>query len=155
MELATNTTTRRYLCDNYDTGKRLLPSDRAGRAQVQRWVHAAEATYLLHACAILYTRGFGKAQYDNATRAITKGMSVNVLNDMDFLERELARGDGRFLVGDSVTIADCMMLFSIQTIISKELGTEGRKWERVERWMKDCEGTESYQMAVKKTGHKL
>lgn len=82
-------------------------------------------------------------------------MSVNVLKDLDFLEKELANSSGQFLVGDTVTIADCMMLFSIQFVLARELGTGGKRWEGIEKWVQRCEATDSYQKAVKKTGHKL
>lgn len=82
-------------------------------------------------------------------------MSVNVCKDMDFLEAELGKSKGNFLVGDSVTVADCMMLFSAQFILARQLGTKGKKWERIEKWIADCENTESYKRAVEKTGHKL
>lgn len=74
---------------------------------------------------------------------------------MDYLEAQLGKSTGKFLVGDKVTVADCMMLFSAQFILARELGTKGRKWEKVEKWIADCEETESYKRAVEKTGHKL
>jgi glutathione S-transferase len=82
-------------------------------------------------------------------------MSTNVCKDMDYLEAELGKSSGKFLVGDQVTVADCMMLFSAQFILARELGTKGKKWEKVEKWIADCEGTESYKRAVERTGHKL
>ena len=122
--------------------------------QCLRWLHASEATYALHALAILYTRWFGT---DNpaAAEKIEEGMSVNVCKDMDFLEAELGKSKGKFLVGDSVTVADCMMLFSAQFILARQLGTKGKKWERIEKWVADCENTESYRRAAEQTGHKL
>lgn len=74
---------------------------------------------------------------------------------MDFLENELAKSGGKFLVGDSVTVADCMMLFSAQFILARQLGVQGKKWEKINQWVKDCENTESYKRAVEKTGHAL
>lgn len=144
----------RYLCEKYDGAGRLLPTDPAARVQCLRWIHASEATYALHALAILYTRWFGADNADAAAK-IEEGMSVNVGKDMDFLEAELGKSKGRFLVGDNVTAADCMMLFSAQFILARQLGTKGRKWERVDRWIADCENTESYKRAVSKTGHRL
>lgn len=146
----------RYLCDHYDPEHRLLPpiSDKLRRSQVQRWVHAAEGTYALHGLPILYTRWFG-ANVPDAAKEIEQGMSVNVQKDLDFLEKELAKSHGQFLVGDSLTIADIVMLFSVQFIFARKLGTEGKKWEKVSAWVERCEATDSYQKAVKKTGHKL
>jgi glutathione S-transferase len=145
---------QRYLCEKYDTSSKLLPKDSATRVQCLRWVHAAEATYALHALAILYTRWFG-ADNPAAAEKTEEGMSVNVCKDMDFLEKELGKSKGKFLVGDSVTVADCMMLFSAQFILARQLGTKGKKWEKIEKWIADCEATESYKRAIEKTGHKL
>ncbi|TIA10472.1 benzoate 4-monooxygenase cytochrome-like protein P450 [Aureobasidium pullulans] len=143
-----------YLCEHYDTSNKLLPKDSATRVKCQRWIHASEATYALHALAILYTRWFG-ADDPSAAEKIEQGMSVNVCKDMDFLENELAKSGGKFLVGGSVTVADCMMLFSAQFILARQLGVQGKKWEKINQWVKDCENTESYKRAVEKTGHAL
>ncbi|KAI4842132.1 glutathione S-transferase [Aureobasidium sp. EXF-8845] len=143
-----------YLCEKYDKESKLLPKDPATRIQCLRWLHASEATYALHALAILYTRWFG-ADNPSAAEKIEQGMSTNVCKDMDYLEAELGKSTGKFLVGDQVTVADCMMLFSAQFILARELGTKGKKWEKVEKWIADCEETESYKRAVERTGHKL
>jgi glutathione S-transferase len=142
----------RYLCEKYDTSHRLLPTETSSRILCRRWMHAAEATYALHGLAILYTRWFG-SNTPSAALEIEKAMSTNVIKDMDFLEAELQKSTGRFLIGDQVTAADCMMMFSAQFILTRKLGTEGKKWEGVERWIKECEATESYKRAVEKTGH--
>lgn len=117
-------------------------------------MHAAEGTYALHGLAILYTRWFGSDHAD-AVKDMTKSMSVNVQKDFDFLEKELSQSGSKFLVGDTLTIADIMMLFTIQFILARDLGTEGNKWAAVDKWVQHCESTESYQRAVKKTGHTL
>jgi glutathione S-transferase len=31
----------------------------------------------------------------------------------------------------------------------------GKRWERLEKYVKDCEATESYKQAVEKTGHQF
>ena len=82
-------------------------------------------------------------------------MSKNVINDMDFLEKVLQNSGGKWIFGDQLTAADFMMHFSATFILARELGIKGRKYPEVERWLKDCEATESYKKAVQKTGHKL
>lgn len=82
-------------------------------------------------------------------------MSVNVQKDFDWLENELKLSGTKFLVGETVTAADCMMHFSVQFILARELGTKGKKWERVEQWVKDCEATKGYKRAVEKSGYTL
>ena len=84
-----------------------------------------------------------------------EGLSVNVARDINWLEAEL-KGH-KFLVGNSVTAADTMVLFGIQFIFARNL-CGGRKlsdWKAVEQWVKTCESSASYKKAVGKTGHKL
>lgn len=122
-----------------------------------QWIHAAEATFLLHALPILYARWFSPQQVKDsgALETIEQSMSRNVVKDFDWLEGELQKGQGKFLVGDHVTAADCMMSFSAQFVLDKELGTKGKQWPMVEEWIKNCEATESWKKAVQKTGHSL
>lgn len=50
-----------------------------------------------------------------------------------------------------------MVLFSIQFIFARDLNG-GRKvdsWKNVKRWIADCEATETWKKAVKKTGHEM
>lgn len=109
---------------------------------------------MLHALGILYTRWFGEG-YPEAQKAIEAGMAKNVVKDMDWLEKELNNSQGKFLLGDQASVADCMVLFSVQFIVARELGTQGKSWPNVQRWVEDCEATASYKAAVKKTGYEL
>jgi len=81
------------------------------------------------------------------------GLSKNIQADLDFMTAELGKSEGKFLFGDEVTVADIMMHFSVAFVLKRELGTLGRRWERLERYVGDCEGTESYKAAVERTGH--
>jgi glutathione S-transferase len=83
-------------------------------------------------------------------------MAVNVRNDFAWLEQELAESKGGFLVGDRVTVADVMMLFSVQFILKRELGVkEGEIGEKTREWVKQCEGSEGYRRAVERSGYRL
>ncbi|KAH7405689.1 glutathione S-transferase [Phaeosphaeria sp. MPI-PUGE-AT-0046c] len=144
-----------YLCETYDKEGRLLPHDPAQRVKVRQWVHAAEATFALHGLAILYTRWHVKNVPEEALEAAEKTMAVNVQNNMSWLETELSLSPGQFLCGDHVTAADIMMQFSANFIIARELGTLGKEWPNINKWLEKCKETESYQRAVKKTGHKI
>lgn len=89
------------------------------------------------------------------------------MKDLDYLESHLQKqqeeeegeGGGRFIMGGkNITAADIMMQFSVRFILMRELGTKGvekGRWERVERWLELCEGTESYKRAVERTGFRL
>jgi len=43
----------------------------------------------------------------------------------------------------------------VDFILTRELGTKGKEWERVDQYRKDCQGTASWKKAQKKTGHRL
>nr|POE54429.1 hypothetical protein CFP56_41367 [Quercus suber] len=143
----------RYLCDKYDTEHRLLPPlGDAKRYQVLQWVHAAEATYSLHALAILYARW---SQQDGDVAATEKGMSVNVQRDLDYLERELGKSPGKFLFGDAVTAADCMMEFMLDYVFAQQLGTMGKSWPKINEYLQACHAVPAWKQAAEKTGHKV
>ena len=107
---------------------------------------------MLHGLAVLYAKWFQK---DGNVETTVEGLSKNVIKDMDYLESELGNSKGKFLFGDQVTAADIMMQFSAAFILARELGTKGKEWPKINQWLKDCEATQTYQQAVKHTGHKL
>ncbi|KAF2814917.1 thioredoxin-like protein [Mytilinidion resinicola] len=149
-----------YLCEKYDKENRLIPSsvNEPARVKVQQWIHASEATFALHGIAVLYARWTlpEAVKADGRTlEAMEAQMAGNVQNDIDWLEAELKASKGRFLLGDEVTAADIMMHFSLSFILARQLGTKGRSWPAVEKWLGDCEGTEGFRRAVGKTGHKM
>jgi glutathione S-transferase len=50
-----------------------------------------------------------------------------------------------------------MILFGIQFIFARDLcgGRTVGEWQNIEKWIHDCEETESWQRAVKRTGHEM
>lgn len=145
--------TTRYLCDTYDKQHKLLPAPGdPKRYAILQWVHAAEATYALHGLAVLYSRWF---QQGGDPAATEEKLSGNVHKDMDYLASELSKSNGKFLLGDQVTAADTMMEFTVDFVFARELGTKGKQWEKIEQYKKDCQATQTWQKAQKKTGHKL
>lgn len=110
---------------------------------------ASEGTFLVHALAIAY----GSGAAPSAAETLQQKLSGQVHRDFDWLEGELKAGKGKFLVGTEVTAADTMMEFSVAFILKNGLGTGGKSWPAVETWLKDVQGLDSYQRAVKKTGH--
>ncbi|KAI8937466.1 hypothetical protein NX059_005186 [Plenodomus lindquistii] len=145
-----------YLCEKYDKEGRLFPQDPKQRNQVRQWVHAAEATFALHSLAILYARWNAPKDVPEGTvEKMEKGMSVNVQNDLSWLETELSLSSGKFLCGDHVTAADIMMQFSADFILARELGTQGKEYPNINKWLEVCKNTDSYKRAVEKSGHKL
>lgn len=137
----------------YDKENKYLPKPGdPKRYQTLQWVHAAEGMFALHGIAILYARW---NQKDGDVAKTEESMSKNVIKDMDFLEESLKNSGGKWLMGNQLSAADFMMHFSATFIIARELGVKGRKYPEIDRWLKDCEATESYRNAVQKTGHKL
>lgn len=84
-----------------------------------------------------------------------KSLSVNVQNDLSWLETELSLSTGKFLCGDHVTVADIMMQFSADFIFARELGTQGKEFPNIRKWLEACSEEEAYKRAVNKTGYKL
>lgn len=154
----------RYLSDTFDPQNtlHLLPPPASPlRYKTLQWIHASEATFLLHALACLYVQWH---QHDGDVQKTLQGLSGNVVKDLDYLESHLQKQQekeegGRFIMGGkNITAADIMMQFSVRFILTRELGTQGverGRWERVERWLELCEGTESYKRAVERTGFRL
>jgi len=145
-----------FLCEKYDTDGRLLPrGDDERRARCLMWVHASEGAFLLHALSITYLNWFAPSDAEAFVRHTQEGMGVNVQKDFDWLEAELGKSKGRFLLGDKVTAADIMVHFSVQFTLARGLGTKGKSWPKVEQWLRDCESNGDYQNAVQKTGYTL
>ncbi|KAI9652182.1 MAG: hypothetical protein M1831_007163 [Alyxoria varia] len=151
-----------YLCDHYDPIHRLIPSSSSHptqRSQVQTYIHASEATLGIHALSIMYAHWSFPAPFKSSHPEILaqmeEGMSVNVRNDLDWLEGELSKSKSGFLVGDGVTAADIMMAFSVQFTMAGGFGTKGGSWPKVDEWIRRCEDTGSYKRAVEKSGHVL
>lgn len=156
----------RYLSDTFDpqnTLHLLPPPGSPLRYKTLQWIHASEATFLLHGLACLYVQWH---QHDGDVQKTLQGLSGNVVKDLDYLESHLQKqekekeeGGGRYIMGGkNITTADIMMQFSVRFILMRELGTQGvekGRWERVERWLELCEGTESYKRAVERTGFRL
>ena len=106
---------------------------------------------MVHCLPTVYIR---RIDTELATK-LAPSLANNVAKDMDWLEAELERGGGKYLVGDHVTAADTMMAFSIQFILEMDLGPKDRNWHRVEEWLGHIEAEKSYQAAITRTGHKL
>ena len=144
-------TLNRYLCEKYDKNHDLMPADTATRSQVRVWMSAADGTFLIHALAIAY----GSGAAPESGEKLHAGLSPQVHRDFDWLESELKKGSGKFLVGDRLTAADTMMCFSVAFILKMGLGVKGKKWPAVDAWLANVEGTSAYKKAVEKTGHTL
>jgi glutathione S-transferase len=149
-----------YLVDKYDKQGQLMGGgDEKRQEKIRAWIHAAEGTFLLHALSITYARWFSpkSVQDSGELTELEKGLAINIGRDLDWLESELKANAGRFLVGDGVTAADTMNAFGIQFVFARDLslGRKVSEWPAIEKWLKDCEDTQSWKKAVQKTGHDL
>lgn len=107
---------------------------------------------MLHGLAVLYARW---NQKDGDVEKTVQGLSANIQKDLDYLEATLTSGDGKFIVGNSLTVADIMMEFSAQFLLVRELGTKGKTWPKINAWLKNCHEMKAYREAVEKTGYTL
>ncbi|KEF63287.1 uncharacterized protein A1O9_01264 [Exophiala aquamarina CBS 119918] len=154
QEIPTNES--RYLCETCDGEARLLPRETKARAKVREFMAAAEATFMLHALAILYARWRLPERAADCLPEMEKGLSSNVHNDFAWLEHELAASSDNFLVGGHLTAADIIMGFSIEFIFARKLGTErDGRWPRIQHWLDRIRDEPSYKKAVERTGYKL
>lgn len=106
---------------------------------------------MVHCLPTVYNRRIDAS----AAEKLAPHLAGNVAKDLDWLEAELKRGSGRYLVGNHVTAADTMVAFSIQFIFWLKLGPHDRRWEGIEAWLRNVEAGEAYQRAVAMTGHHL
>ncbi|KAJ9614076.1 hypothetical protein H2200_002212 [Cladophialophora chaetospira] len=151
-----------YICETYDTSNHLIPKDPKTRAKVREWIAAAEGTFMLHALAILYARWRIPSAAKEHLPEMESSLSVNVHNDLNWLESELSSpspsssGGRTWLVGDDVTAADIMMGFNTEFIFTRKLGVEGgEEWPNVQKWLERVKGREAYKKSVERTGYSL
>lgn len=147
-----------YICETYDPVGRMLPKSQPERWRTQLWIQSAEGTFLLHALAITYARwNLPEGLSDEQKDAMEKGMSVNVQNDLQWLDDELSKENTGWLVGKHCTAADIMVHFSVQFIFARQLGVRGcdDKWKAVRAWQERCENESAYKKAVERTNYTL
>jgi glutathione S-transferase len=108
---------------------------------------------MLHSLAIIYSRwNAPKNTIKNGDlKTMERGMSVNVQKELDRLEDELSKSQGDFLCRKRVTAADMMVHFSVDFIMRTKLGTQGKEWPEIKRWLEKCTEPEGYRKAVQKT----
>ena len=134
-----------------------MPSDVALRSKVREFMWASEGTFMVHGLAIWKFRPAvpAKMKASKAIAEIERTLSTPVKEDFEWLTKELLKGNGKYLVGSSVTVADCMLSFSCQFIIAQELGVKAGDYPVVEKWLRNLEAGEVYKRAEKKSGHHL
>lgn len=147
----------RYLQETYDKSNTLLPLDPSQRADVRMWVHASEGQFLLHALAITYARWGATAEVQqNGLEQMQEFMSINVKRDLRWLEETLSKGSGRYIVGDSISLADIMMGFSVDFIFTRKLGVQDyAEFPKIKTWLDGLLARDAYKAAVEKTGFSL
>lgn len=76
--------------------------------EVRKWIHAAEATFCMHALPILYLRWFGSEEMkkNGELDRMEQRMSVSVRKDLAWLDRVLKEGHSKYLVDDRLSGGD-------------------------------------------------
>jgi glutathione S-transferase len=149
------------LCSQLDKEGRLTGGrDLAKRAKILEWVHAAEGTFMVHALAILYARW--SVPGTDSLAATEEALSYNVQRDLDWLEDALGKRSDGWIMGETFSLADIMVQFSVEFIFARQLGIRdvaeemrGRRWENVKAWLRMCGERSSYRSAVERTGYTL
>lgn len=121
-------------------------------------MHAAEAAFALHGLAILYARWRIPEAAKEYLPEMEKGMSANIINDFKWIESALIEQKSKgheYLVGDGLTIADIMVQFSVEFILTRKLGTEPGQWPETEAWLNRTMERPAYKKAVEKSGYTL
>jgi glutathione S-transferase len=140
----------RYICAKYDTHHRLLSTDPIRAAKIRELMWASEGNFTLHTAALLSARLAAPA---SALPEIEPELVKPIQNDLDWLEKILVGNSTKFLAGNDVTVADTMMIFPLVVIFGHKLGTEGKSWPRVNKWLQSVEASATYQGALQRTGH--
>ncbi|KAF7517853.1 hypothetical protein G7054_g13660 [Neopestalotiopsis clavispora] len=154
-----------YILDKYDTKGQLQPSDPKARAKTREWVHAAEGVFMIHGLAVLYARRtMPEDAKSSALPEMEKKLAVNVHKDLDWIEGHLKEQGTKFLMADTVSVADVMMQFSIEFIYVSKLGVNAEetgdkggdgRWPLTKQWLDRCMSTPSFKRAVEKSGYTL
>ncbi|KAG8525591.1 uncharacterized protein KY384_009235 [Bacidia gigantensis] len=147
-----------YLISTYDPEDKhgLLPKHPVPvKMKILEFVHAAEATLMLHCLPFIYAKRVAPSPFPPLEQ-LQPGLQAIVRKDLDWLEAELEKKGEGWLVGDGVSAADTMMGFSVMFIFANSLAGEAEgKWKRILEWIRKIEDREAYKRAVEKTGFVL
>ena len=141
-----------YLCEKYDHQHGMIPSveDMAARCKVREFMWAAEGTMMMHTLPYVYA----KRASPEAEKAVGPRASKMIRKDLDWMEWELERKGGGWLVGSDATAADTMMAFSIQLVFMYNVPGEGydlTHWKRIKEWLDLVNTRKAYRRAAEKT----
>ncbi|SCV72930.1 BQ2448_6855 [Microbotryum intermedium] len=154
-----------YLAEKYDKSGRLLPGleREQDRVDTFAWVGFAEGALICHALPITYAAWFIPDEEEKARQGFYEKLKPNIINDLDCVEAELKKnveqfgeknGQGAFLVGQELTIADIQVAFSVEYIfthptLSKGLQDEIRRFVHIKAWLRGLEARPQYKEATK------
>jgi glutathione S-transferase len=152
-----------YLIERYGSGGKgveLLPP-------VGKWAERSRASALLsfcetpftHALPIVYSQWFMPEGNEKILETLTSSMATNVQKDLDFYESTIAANkekygpqDGLYLANGRFSAADIANAFSAEYVLTKAIGTEGKKWPNIEAWLKLIEARPGYKETKKVAG---
>lgn len=141
----------KYLIQRYAPESSLLGpvDDWQKRGDVEAWISFSEGM-MVHTLAAIYPRWFSDA---SSASQIEAKMTPNIQNNLNALESALAGND--YLVGDSLTAADLMCVFSAEYTLYMDTGisSDGKKkqdWPNTLAWLKRCAQRPAYQRVLQK-----
>lgn len=112
--------------------------DPVAAAQVRAWFSYSEGTLLTHAIPITYCRWMMPEEGKSALPELEQRLGNNVRLDLQYIEDSLAKNPSGFLVGDTLTLADIQLGFSVMFVLVRGLGA---KWAEADlphskKWIK-------------------
>jgi len=145
-----------YILENYDPTKSMFGNGNLQqKEEIRRFIHMSEGVFMIHLLAIPFARWFATPGCEELKK-IEAGVLGMVWKDLDWLESHLQTTKTDYLVGNTLSAADTMMLYCIQLIFIRYCG--GRtmdEWKEIKAWVERCEAREGWKRCVRETGHSL
>lgn len=145
-----------YLLDQYDTEKRLRPTDGKALLDYRYWLHFAEGSLMPLLVMKLVMMKIPESPMPFFVKPIAKAISGKVQEkfitpritpQMQFIEKTL--GEHTWFVGDKLTAADIQMSFPLQASSTRMNLSE---FPNIARFIKQIEALPAYQQALAKGG---
>jgi len=144
-----------YLIAKYGKG-RFDPKNEAGKDLNSFWTHFSEGSLM---CPLVITQVFNTVETQSPwiIRPIAKAISGQVQNGFtkptinaqwEYVESELQKTGGEFMIGDNLTASDFMMLFPVETATQRSdiIGS------KTKAWLQRVHSRPAYRKALEKGG---
>lgn len=145
-----------YLLDQYDTEKRLRPTDGKALLDYRYWLHFAEGSLMPLLVMKLVMMKVPKSPMPFFIKPIAKALTSKIQEkfimprinpQMQFIEKTL--GEHTWFVGEELSAADIQMSFPLQASSTRMNLSE---FPNIARFIKQVEAVPAYQQALAKGG---